>query len=60
MDYGKCTGLINCACLDCYSLACKRLRDADDVSRQLRETAIRLIALKWNVPEREVIHSLRR
>jgi len=60
VDYGKCTGLINCACHDCYGRAVKRLREAADVSRQLREMAIRAISQKWDVPEREVIYSLRR
>ena len=60
MDYGKCTGLISCACHDHYARTVRKLREADGVSRQLRETAIRLIALKFDVPEREVIHSLQR
>ena len=60
MDYGKCTGLIDCACHSCYARAVTRLREANSVSRQLRETVIRLIAQKYSVPEREVIHSLQR
>lgn len=56
----KCIGLINCLCGVCFARAVTKLREADSVSRQLRETAIRAIALKWDVPEREVIHSLQR
>lgn len=56
----ECTNLINCTCGDHFARTVKKLREAEAVSRQLRETAIRLIALKFDVSEREVIHSLRR
>ena len=49
-----------CSCGDCFAQAIERLREAENVSRQLRETAIRLIARKWDKPERAVAQALRR
>jgi len=55
-----CTGLVNCICPRCFSRAVDRLREAENVSRQLRELAIHAIALKWDVAERTVTQALRR